>query len=77
MIVISSCFKSFVKQERFTKLTMLPRLLYTNNPGSISPTLHSFTHEFARHSLGTCLGLGVVQGAGSHYEQLSLTELTV
>lgn len=60
-----------------SRITMLPRLLYTNNPGSISPTLHSFTHEFARHSLGTCLGLGVVQGAGSHYEQLSLTELTV
>lgn len=43
MIVISSCFKSFVEQERFNILMMLPRLLYNNNPGSISPMLHSPT----------------------------------
>ena len=77
MIVISSCFKSFEKQERFNTLMMLPRLLYNNNLGSISPTGHLSTHEFARHSLGTCFGLGVVQGAESDYGHMSLVELTV
>lgn len=52
-----------------------PRLL--PKPGSISPTLHSPIHEFAGHSLGACFGLGVVQGAESGYEQMSLAELTV
>lgn len=43
MVIISSCFKSSVNQERFNILMMFRTLLY-NKPGSIGPAMHSPTH---------------------------------